>query len=62
MIVEGQGICLWTRVRLPSTPLEHEVMNPHSIRKYEGFELAVYRHCLALMLNLGFQDEYDVEQ
>ncbi len=43
-------------------PLRREVTNPHPIRKYEGFELAVYRNCFALILNLDFLDEYDAEQ
>ena len=40
-----------------SAPPDHEVTNPRPIRFYEGLELAVYRHCFALILNLDFLDE-----
>lgn len=51
-----------TRVQIPPGPLAREVTNPYPNRIYKGLELAVYRHCFALILNLDFLDEYDAEQ
>lgn len=62
MIVEERWRIFRTRVQIPPGPLDCEVTNPHPNKFYEGLELAVYRNCFALILNLDFLDEYYEEQ
>ena len=46
MIVEGQRTDFWTRVRLPSSPLEHEAANP-----LRGNYYCVYKNVFAMILD-----------
>lgn len=45
MIVEGEGIGLWTRVRLPPIPLDEGETNPRSTAK-----IVVFRNVVCLVL------------
>ena len=45
MIVEGQGMGLWTRVRLPPNPLKSKAANP-----LKGVQIAVYKNIFALVV------------
>ena len=51
MIVEGQGMGFWTRVRLPSGPLDTEETNPCPISK-----IAVCRNVVCFVLSLKVND------
>ena len=54
MIVEGQGIGLWTRVRLPPIPPKSKRSNTVQIRN-----IAVYRSTFGIVLDTS---GYDAEQ
>ena len=47
MIVEGQGIGFWTRVRLPSSPLDYVKSNPM-------FDIVIYKNIFALVKKLMY--------
>ena len=51
MIVEGQGMGFWTRVRLPSGPLQHERSNTVQIRS-----IAVLKNEFGIMLDTSGYD------
>ena len=53
MIVEVQGIGFWTRVRLPSTPLNHKYQNPGSNVKF-----SVYKNVFGIIYELGDTDDH----
>ena len=48
MIVEVQGMNFWTRVRLPSNPLDHEAANP-----LRGNYYSVCENVFALIVDLN---------
>ncbi len=53
MIVEGQGIGLWTRVRLPPNPLQSEASNTYPINK-----IAVFRNIFFVIIDMkGYHEE-----
>ena len=51
MIVEGQGMGFWTRVRLPSSPLEAEETNPRSTAR-----IAVFRNVFSIIVSTKSRD------
>jgi len=57
MIVEEQGIGFWTRVRLPSAPLEAEQTN-----RYPNFVLAVLKFTFCMIFEAKILEMFDVER
>ena len=55
MIVEGQGIGFWTRVRLPSTPLDGVLEEP----RLKRCKLSLYENVFGITFYIN---EYDTEK
>ena len=56
MIVEGQGMGFWTRVRLPSTPLKSKRSNTVQLSS-----IAVYKNEFGIVLDTSGYDAWQVD-
>ena len=50
MIVEGQGMDFWTRVRLPSTPCKRSLKNPLKSRVFGLFDFTVKQKVIKIVI------------
>ncbi len=63
MIVEGQGMDFWTRVRLPSTPCKRSLKNPLKSRVFGLFDFTVKQKVIKIVIKtfvLKYKNKYGV--